>query len=108
MVDISRPLSETELTSLVHSVAHYSESTLSVGARIIDKIISYASDKMQDWEFQQELTKFKEEMLQKVSPKSKNYLSEIDKRTDEFLTKHGVELSDAEEADADVEIEAVK
>ena len=102
MVDISRPLSETELTSLVHSVAHYRESTLSVGARIIDKIILYASDKMQDWEFQQELTKFKEEM-QKVSPKSKNFLSEIDRRTDEFLTKHGVELSYSEDADADFE-----
>lgn len=57
---------------------------------------------MQDWEFQQELTKFKEEM-QKVSPKSKNFLSEIDRRTDEFLTKHGVELSYSEDADADFE-----
>lgn len=107
MVDISRPLSETELTSLVHSVAHFSESTLSVGARIIDKIILYASDKMQNFEFQQELTKFKAE-IQNVSPKSKNYLSEIDRRTDEFLAKHGVELSCAEDTDADVDIENVK
>lgn len=107
MVDISRPLSETELTSLVHSVAHFSESTLSVGARIIDKIVLYASDKVHNFEFQQELTKFKAEM-QNISPKSKNYLSEIDRRTDEFLTKHGVELSSAEEADADIDIENVK
>lgn len=106
MVDISKPLSDMELTSLVHSVAHFSESTLSVGARIIDKIILYASDKMQNWEFKQELDKFKTDILNNLtfSSKSENYLSEIDLRTDEFLTKHGVQLDTPEDSDADLEI----
>lgn len=106
MVDLSKPLSEMELTTLVHSVAHFSESTLSVGARIIDKIILYASDKMQNWEFKQELDKFKSEAIKNATySKSANYLSEIDKKTDEFLVDHGIKVETLEDTDADVEME---
>ena len=47
MVEMTKPMDERKVLSLVHSVAKYSESTLAVGARIIDKIVFYASDKMQ-------------------------------------------------------------
>lgn len=108
MVDLSKPLNEMELTTLVHSVAHFSESTLSVGARIIDKIILYASDKMQNWEFKQELDNFKEEMIKDTKySKSINYLSDIDKKTDAFLIEHGIPIEVPEDADVDVEIDDI-
>lgn len=108
MADISKPLDEKEMTSLIHSVAHYSESTLSIGARIIDKIVYYASDKMQNWQFQKELAQFKEEMLKNTSIQSKDYLTEIDSRTDEFLSKHGIKIQNDDENDADIENDATE
>ena len=100
MVEISKPMSERDLLSLVHSMAQYSESTLSYGARILDKIVYYASERMQDWEFKQAINKFKRELLDNLSD-TKDAYNEIDRRTDDFLKSHGISLSN----DADSELE---
>lgn len=97
MTEITNPLSEMQLVSLVHSVASYSEKTLAVGARIIDRIIQYASNQMQNWEFKQDIEKFKIEMLQNINYEDSNYPTEVDVRTDEFLKRHGISLSFSDE-----------
>lgn len=103
MVEISKPLSDRNLLTLVHSIAQSRESTLAVGARIIDKIVYYASDKMQDWEFMQEINRFKEEMI-RVSPSDTGeYFLEIDKKTDDFLSKHGVSMKIEDNVDVELQ-----
>lgn len=100
---ISRPLSETKLVSLVHSVATYSEKTLSIGARIIDRVVKYASKEMQNWEFKQEVDKFKQEIITSIDIQSGDFSSEIDRKTDEFLEKHGYLNKAADILDIDEE-----
>lgn len=100
---ISRPLSETKLVSLVHSVATYSEKTLSIGARIIDRVVKYASKEMQNWEFKQEVDKFKQEVITSIDIQSGDFSSEIDRKTDEFLEKHGYLNKAADILDIDEE-----
>lgn len=101
MVEISKPLDSKNLLALVHSIAQSSESTLSISARIIDKIVYFASDRMQDWEFMQEINKFKEDIINSNLSTSNESLIEIDRMTDDFLTKHGVSI----ELDEDNEVE---
>ena len=98
MTEITKPLSEMQLVSLVHSVATYSEKTLAIGARIIDRVVQYASNQMQNWEFKQQITIFKQELIKSINYENNDYTVEIDNKTDEFLKKHGVllELSDEE------------
>ncbi|WP_179020591.1 hypothetical protein [Winogradskyella forsetii] len=99
--EMSKPLSEAKLISLVHSVATFSEKTLSAGARIIDRIVTFASDQMQNWEFKQEIEKFKKEVVSTIDLEQSNYVVEIDKKTDEFLKKHGIEKNDDLEDNTD-------
>lgn len=103
MVEISKPLDSKNLLSLVHSIAQSSESTLSISARIIDKIVYFASDKMQDWEFMQEINKFKEDIINSTLSSSDDKLIEIDRMTDDFLTKHGVSIDIDESVEAELQ-----
>lgn len=98
----SKPLSEAQLTSLVHSVATYSERTLSIGARIIDRIIRYASSQIQNWEFKQDLEIFKKEVIESFNSTSFDYAIEIDKKTDEFLKSKGIVIEIDENTDVDI------
>lgn len=104
LIDITestKPLSETHFVSLLHSVATYSEKTLSAGARIMDRVIKYASEEIQDWEFQKEIEEFKNSLIESIDMESIESFSEIDRRTDEFLKKRGItmDISDNEEVD---------
>lgn len=102
MVEMTKPMDERKILSLVHSVAKYSDSTLSVGARIIDKIIFYASDRMQDWQFKKELDAFKEEMIKNISIDSADALERVDKMTDQFLSKYSISTAVEDESDVDM------
>lgn len=90
----TKPLSETKLISLVHSFAAFSERTLAAGARIIDRIVAYAAPEMQNWEFKQEIEKFKSEVVNSVNLEKNDFINQIDKKTDDFLLKHGITLKE--------------
>lgn len=90
----TKPLSESKLINLVHSFATFSEKTLSAGARIMDKVINYASPSMQNWEFKQEIETFKKDIISNINLDSQDYIVQIDKKTDEFLLKHGIVLKE--------------
>lgn len=104
ITEMSKDMGERKLFSLIHSMATFSNRTLSIGARILDRIVQYASDKMQDWQFQEAIRQFKEEMVNNISSADTEYMTEVDKRTQEFLSKHGVTIEEHEEQN-DVDIE---
>jgi hypothetical protein len=86
----TQSLSEAQYASLVHSLASSSEKTLSMGARIIDRVVNYASNKMQNWEFKQEFETFKKSLLSSIDLDSSNGMQEVDSKIDDFLAKHGI------------------
>lgn len=102
MTELTSDLPETQFCSLVHSLAQYSEHTLSIGARIIDRIVYYASENMQQWQFKQELAALKKDLIKNsTSSTDWNY---IDSKTDEFLEQHGIRVNEEdEEIEADVQ-----
>lgn len=56
----------------------------------MDKIILYASKEMQDWEFKQEVDRFKKEALDSIEQFDDENIALIDKKTDKFLEHHGI------------------
>lgn len=62
---------------------------------MFDRIVLYASDRMQDWEFRQEIDSFKKDLVQRVLDGNNDYMIEVDNRTDEFLKKHGIQMDNA-------------
>ncbi|OAV65206.1 hypothetical protein Barb4_03521 [Bacteroidales bacterium Barb4] len=101
LTELSKPLSEIQFVSLVHSVATFSEKTLSIGARIIDKVVQYASKDMQNWEFKEEIDKFKKELIASIDIYSSDFETEVDEKTDTFLKKHGFKQAE-DEIDTDI------
>ncbi len=106
ITESTKPLSETQFVSLLHSVASYSERTLSIGARIMDRIIMYASDKMQNWEFKKDIESFKNVFIQSMDDYS-IFPKEVDEKTDQFLKEHGIILSVNEEEEVEVDEEII-
>ncbi len=95
----TKPLTESKLVSLVHSFASYSERTLAAGARIIDRVITYASPEMQNWEFKQEIEKFKKEVITEINLEKTDFIVQVDKKIDEFLLKRGIILKEEGESE---------
>lgn len=96
----TQSLSESQYSSLVHSLASSSENTLSMGARIIDKVVVYSSDKMQNWEFKSEFYSFKNSLLSSAALDSSiNKIEKVDSQIDEFLKKHGISHENFQEVD---------
>jgi hypothetical protein len=95
LTNISRQLSETQMVSILHSVASFSERTLAVGAKIMDRIVQYASPEMQTWEFKQELDLFKREMKESLHSND-DIEKEIIMRTDKFLKDRGIVINEEE------------
>jgi len=94
LTENNKPLSDARYISLLHSFANYSERTLSAGARVIDRIVQYASSEMQDWEFRKDLEEFKNDILNNTDLTAFDAMQKIDASTDEFLAKHGIKVND--------------
>jgi hypothetical protein len=59
---------------------------------------------MQNWEFKSEIEKFKKELLQNIDLDSEFIFEEVDKKTDAFLTLHGIKLASIEENENEEDI----
>lgn len=90
ITELSKPMSEAKLVSLVHSVATFSERTLSLGARIMDRLINLSSKEVQNYELKAEIERFKKETIESVNIDDPNVYDIIDTKTDEFIAKHGL------------------
>lgn len=92
---------------MVHLIAASSESTLSIGARMIDKILEYASQDMQNYEFQSAFKQFKQESLSANDYHEIRNREEIDRiagrLVEEFLKKKGIEIKAVETEDDEVD-----
>lgn len=106
-VECTQDLSESNLEEMVHLIAASSESTLSIGARMIDKVLEYASQDMQNYEFQSAFKQFKQESLEANDYHEVRSRDEIDKIADrlveEFLNKKGIEIKTIEPEDDEVD-----
>ena len=94
LTNISTPLSETQMVSILHSVASFSERTLAIGAKIMDRIILYASSEMQNWEFKRDLDLFKKEMKATLNNTNEEIDKELITRTDKFLKDRGIVIDE--------------
>jgi hypothetical protein len=104
MTQCEKQMSETSYVTLMHSIATYSEKTLSAGSRIIDRVVQYASREMQNWEFKQDVDNFKKEVLETVDLNSQNAMHEIDCKTDDFLKSRNINIKIKEEEVADTSV----
>lgn len=105
MTELTKELPDSQFCALVHSFAQYSEKTLSIGARIIDRIVYYASDNMQEWQFKQELETLKNDLIKTSINETMDY---VDSKTDEFLQKHGIKIDDEDEKnEADIQNDSI-
>lgn len=94
ITELSKPISESKMISLVHSVATFSERTLSLGARIMDRLINLSSKEIQNYELKAEIERFKRETIESINLDDTNIYAIIDTKTDEFIRIHGLKISD--------------
>lgn len=97
ITELSKPMSESKLIALVHSVATFSERTLSLGARIMDRLISLSSKEIQNYELKAEIERFKREIIESISVEDSNVYEIVDTKTDEFILKHGLSKKEEEQ-----------
>lgn len=101
ITELSKPMSESKLISLVHNVATFSERTLSIGARIMDRLIKLSASEIQNYELKAEIERFKKETIQEINIDDPNINDLIDSKTDEFIIKFGLDKTKFEEIDDD-------
>lgn len=104
MTELTSDMPDKQFCSLIHSFAQYSEHTLSIGARIIDRIVYYASENLQQWQFKQDIETLKKDLIKTSLNKDMNY---VDTKTDEFLKKHGVNIDGDTEEEADIQNDSI-
>lgn len=98
-------LSDAQYISLVHSLATSSERTLSAGARIIDKMVQYASKEMQNWQFKRDFEEFKKHILDTTDLDSVESIQQIDASVDSFLESQGIKISSLKTQLEEVEVD---
>jgi hypothetical protein len=94
--DIIQPYakgSASKLCSLAHALARTREVPYEIGGQILNRIIHYAKEKLQDWEFRKEIAQFKESLLKNLDVSQFDYRDQIDAEIEEFLKAHGVDTS---------------
>ena len=88
-------ISDKKLLSFAHSVARTIERPKVLGARILDRVVQLASDKLEDWEFRKAIREFRDEAVSRIDTSDdKLYLSDFDKKTDERLQELGVSVNE--------------
>lgn len=105
ITDFNHSMSETEIVTLVHKIATYSERTLSAGARIIDKVMKFAAKEMKTWEFKQAFEIFKREMISQINYDDQDHKELIDVKTDEFLLNQGIKVTKEDSSNEFVDLD---
>jgi hypothetical protein len=88
----SQPFSDSQLCVLAHSLAMAQDQPQIITARILDRIAHYASDKIMDWKFQEEIRRFIKEQIERIDFDQMQYDDSIEHETDEFLREAGISL----------------
>ena len=100
-INSTQNLSDSTMEELILFASSASDRTLSIGARMIDKILEYASPEMQDWEFKKKFFEYKNETLASALINSDEDVDTLAKRlVEKFLSEQGKNFED-EELEAD-------
>ncbi len=87
----SRSLTEAQFTSLAHRLARFAPPGDALTARIIDKVAQLQRDRLQDWEFLEEIRAYRNEASSRVPEDLENkYHSWIETEAVNFLKRHHV------------------
>jgi hypothetical protein len=101
-VKVYRPPDEAQLCTLAHAIARTQDEPLVVSAQIMDRIVAAASDRIGDWKFREEIVKFTDELLARIDLSDADYPGWVDKETDDFLAKLGINVPSLDELEVDI------
>ncbi len=90
-VDFATPTSEQGLLNLSFYLARVRDKPMHVSARIIDRVVKYASERMGDWRFRERIAEFKDNYLGQIDLRKPLFDDQIDKATDGFLCREGTQ-----------------
>ena len=82
-------------SAVIKRVAGLRDRPESLTAHILDRVVEIAGGDLQDWEINQQLGDFKEEILEKIDFNRPGYADWVDVQTDQFLEK--LRLQDGKE-----------
>ena len=85
-------LADRGLCAIAHSLARVQERPAEAAARLIDRIVSMAGEKMADWAFRKRVQQFRDEALARIDLSNPAYANQIEEETDRFLADEGVVL----------------
>jgi hypothetical protein len=92
VVQTRHKIDGAKLNAIAHGLARIRERPSEIGARIIDRVVQLALNKLLDWQFQQRLESFYREALGRIDLNSKTY-TEVDNEINKFLESEGIETS---------------
>lgn len=104
-INSTQDLSDSTMEELIlFASSSASDRTLSVGARMIDKILEYASPEMQDWEFKKKFFEYKNETLASAQINNNEDVDTLARRlVEKFLSEQGKNVEE-EGLDVDEEV----
>jgi len=85
-----KPLSEMNLCAVAHRIARLRERPESLSAAILDRIVEFAGEQLQDWEFRQKVAAFKADVISRIDVTMQDFGVLIDAETDKFLESCGI------------------
>ena len=102
-INSTQDLSDSTMEELILFASSASDRTLSVGARMIDKILEYASPEMLDWEFKKKFFEYKAETLASAQINNDEDVDTLAKRlVEKFLSEQGKNV-DGDKIEIDVD-----
>lgn len=85
-------LSDGKLLSLAHAVGRAQERVHELSARILDRTVLLASEKLADWQFKEKVKEFQQQAIKQRAAEGSLNLDKFDSETDKFLIEQGVHV----------------
>lgn len=96
-------LSDGKLLGLAHAVARSQERLHELSARILDRTVSLASEKLADWQFKEKVKEFQQQAIARRATEGHLNLDKFDSETDKFLAEQGIEVPNNEPNSSETE-----
>ena len=105
-IDFAQPcrrLSETQWCTLAHRLARISDPREALTARIIDKVSRLQHERLQDWEFKQQIRAFRDEAMARLPiGEDAHFHDWVESEAFSFLSQHHLIIeANEEEVEAD-------
>ncbi len=90
---VCRPLSDQKLCALSHALASARERPQELTARIVDRVVELATNRLQDYQFVDRIRQLRERLMSRIRFDDPNCEEWIRSETDAFLRDEGIEVS---------------